>query len=89
MQATQVTFQASPQIVEAVLTLLNGFSKTDVQIIAKKDVLIEAQNDGVKERTDISQMGGILAKYVDKPLSNDDIDEAILQGITQRAYPKC
>lgn len=36
MPTTQITFQASPQVAEAVLTLLNGFSKQDVQIISKK-----------------------------------------------------
>lgn len=87
MQVTQITLQASPNIIENVLEYLNHFSKTDLQIIATQQIPSDDLN--VKnERVDISQMGGILSKYVDKPISDAEIEEAITQGICQRVMIK-
>lgn len=84
MQATQVTFQASPQVVEAVLTLLNGFSKTDVQIIAKKDVQTP-QHEAIKPISEqpllsLEELYGSLKPYVNGRLSDEDIENAIAEG---------
>ncbi|OOR87216.1 hypothetical protein B0181_10880 [Moraxella caviae] len=87
MQVTQITLQASPSIAGNILEYLNSFSKNDVKIVAKQEVAFDAPLD-VKERLDISQMGGILAQYTDRPISDDEIQDAITQGMMGRAYPK-
>lgn len=84
MQATQVTFQASPQIVEAVLTLLNGFSKKDVQIIAKQDVQV-THRETIKTMNEqpllsVEELYGSLKPYVHGYVSDEDIENAIAEG---------
>ena len=88
MQATQITLQASPTIVENVLAFLNNFSNKDLQIIAKQEITSDDDVFLTQERKDISQMGGILANFVEKPITDEEIQEAITQGVLQRAYPK-
>lgn len=88
MQATQITLQASPTIVENVLAFLNNFSNKDLQIIAKQEITSDDEVFLTQERKDISQMGGILANYLEKPITDEEIQEAITQGVLQRAYPK-
>ena len=87
MQATQITLQASPTVIENVMAFLNNFSQKDLQIIAKQEIITDEDALLNKERRDITQLGGVLAQYVDKPITNEDIEEAIRQGIMQRAYP--
>lgn len=87
MQATQITLQASPTVIENVMAFLNNFSQKDLQIIAKQEIITDEDALLNKERRDITQLGGILAQYVDKPITDEDIEEAITQGMMQRAYP--
>lgn len=87
MHVTQITLQVNPNITQSLLDYLNNFSKNDLKIITKQEVSVDELCDKI-QKVDISQMGGFLAKYIDEPISDKDIEEAITQGVVDRAYKK-
>ncbi|TWV83906.1 hypothetical protein [Moraxella sp. VT-16-12] len=87
MHVTQITLQVNSNITQSLLDYLNNFSKNDLKIITKQEISVDELCDK-SQKVDISQMGGFLAKYIDKPISDRDIEEAITQGIVDRAYKK-
>lgn len=87
MHVTQITLQVNSNITQSLLDYLNNFSKNDLKIITKQEISVDELCDK-SQKVDISQMGGFLAKYIDKPISDRDIEEAITQGIVDRAHKK-
>lgn len=83
---TQLVVTAETGLIEELKTVIEGFigkhqDKADGIIIETKPQIPMAVND-------IRQLKGILNQYYPKPLTDEEIENGIHQGIMQRAMIK-
>lgn len=68
-------------IAEKFLALLNNFSKSDIKV----EKVVEQSATPTLQVNSIDELYGILSPYVQGRLSDEDIENAIVEGAYERA----
>lgn len=83
---TQLVVTAETGLIEELKTVIEGFigERQD----KAKQVIIETKPQVPVVFNDIRQLKGVLNQYYPKPLTDEEIENGIHQGIMQRAMIK-
>ncbi len=73
------TIEVADNVLENFLNLLNNFSKTDIKIIENPP------KEPAKKVVENDSLSGMFAHYVTRPLTDKDIEDAIVEGAYERA----
>lgn len=83
MMPTQLIVTAENRVIEELKTVVEGFI-AQYQDGDKKSITVETKMTTPVVFDDIRQLKGILNSYYPKPLSDEEIDNGIHQGMMDR-----